>query len=324
MFAVAASRPYISTLIVLAVFVAAGIAAALTAAGEDIWHQITALSLSQMAVLLLLSLCNYVFRAARWWLYGRAIGIPLRLIQVLRHYFGGFALTMTPGRVGELIRVRWMMRETGVAPERAAPLVLVDRAADLVVMALLLAISIVLFAGGLAGGWTVVGLALFVAMVATRPTLFRWAVTQLWRIVGRNPRFFARLRRAGLALRPFSVPAIALPAFVLGFAGWFAEGYAFYLLMDWMGHPLPLWTCVGIFIFSTMTGGATGMPGGLGGAEAAMVALLSLQGVPLEVSIPATAIIRITTLWFAIGLGLLVFPLAEAAAARGDHALERD
>ena len=66
-----------------------------------------------------------------------------------------------------------------------------------------------------------------------------------------------------------------------------------------------------IFTFSTLAGGLTGAPGGVGGAEAAMVALLSMQGVPLETSLPATAIIRVTTLWFAIGLGLLVFPFAE-------------
>jgi len=42
-----------------------------------------------------------------------------------------------------------------------------------------------------------------------------------------------------------------------------------------------------------------------------VVALLSLKGIPLEVSVPATAIIRITTLWFAIAIGLVAFPIAE-------------
>ena len=42
-----------------------------------------------------------------------------------------------------------------------------------------------------------------------------------------------------------------------------------------------------------------------------MIAILGMKGVPLEISLPATAIIRITTLWFAIGIGLAVFPFAE-------------
>ena len=55
-----------------------------------------------------------------------------------------------------------------------------------------------------------------------------------------------------------------------------------------------------------------------------MVALLSLQGVPLEISLPATAVIRITTLWFAIGIGLLVFPVAERLSRNAEHGLENN
>ena len=43
-----------------------------------------------------------------------------------------------------------------------------------------------------------------------------------------------------------------------------------------------------------------------------MVGLLLLEGIPLEVALPATAVIRLTTLWFAILIGLGIFPYAEA------------
>ena len=89
-----------------------------------------------------------------------------------------------------------------------------------------------------------------------------------------------------------------------------------------MGADIGFWTAAAIFTFSTLAGGLTGAPGGVGGAEAAMVALLGLQGIPLETSVPATLIIRVTTLWFAIGLGLLVFPFAEAKSKKAEHALE--
>ena len=316
------ASPYRSTLIVLAIFVACGVLAFFTASGEDIWHQITLLSFAQIGILLALSLVNYTFRATRWFLYGRALGLDLGLWQVMRHYLGGFALTMTPGRLGELVRVRWINRETGASVERTAPLALVDRAADLASSGLLLAAAMLIMAGGISGGIPVAIFAIIAAIVATRPTLFRWCVTRLYKIIGYKPRLFARARRAAQSLKPFSQPKVAIPAFALGFIGWFAEGYALYLLLTWMGAEISVWACVGIFVFSMMTGGATGLPGGIGGAEAAMLALLSIQGIPLEIAIPATAIIRITTLWFAVGLGVLFFPLAEAASSRGRHGLE--
>ncbi|MCB2135130.1 MAG: flippase-like domain-containing protein, partial [Rhodobacteraceae bacterium] len=101
-----------------------------------------------------------------------------------------------------------------------------------------------------------------------------------------------------------------------------AEGYAFHLLLGWMGSDIGLWKAISIFVFSTLAGGLTGAPGGVGGAEAAMIALLAMDGIPLETSVPATAIIRVTTLWFAIALGAAIFPFAERQSKRGAHALE--
>jgi glycosyltransferase 2 family protein len=311
-----------ASLAVFAIFLICAGLALWVASGEAIWHQVLALSLAQIAVLLVLSLMNYGLRGWRWYHYTRALGLKMQLVQVMRHYIGGFALTMTPARVGEMVRMRWIARETGAKLETLAPLVLVDRAGDLASTGLLLAFSLTLGAVGIAGGLPVALIAVIVALIATRPTLFGACVKGTYRLIGRWPRLFVKMRRAARALHPFSAPMIMFPALLAGGIGWFAEGFAFYLLLDWMGAQVGLWTAVSIFLFAMMTGGATGMPGGVGGAEAAMLALLSIQGVPLEISLPATAIIRITTLWFAIGLGMAIFPIAESIATRKRHALE--
>lgn len=278
---------------------------------EETAAQLGRLQLWQVAVLLALSTTNYALRGLRWHGLARRLGLPTGLMQDLRHYIGGFAMSVTPGRVGELVRMRWIRRETGWAFERSAPLVLMDRAGDLAVMGLLLALSVSLAAGGMAGALPVTVLALGAALLATRPRLLAGLVTLAYRALGRFPRIFARARATARSLARFSHgPTLAL-ALALGGLGWLAEGYAFHLLLGWMGADIGLWKAVAIFIFATLAGGLTGAPGGLGGAEAAMVALLSLDGVGLDVSIPATAVIRLTTLWFAIALGLAAFPLAE-------------
>jgi len=308
--------------LLLAMFVVGLISVAAATGWRETLDQIASLSAVQVAILLVLSLGNYALRGLRWHLYTNAMGLGTGLLQDLRHYIGGFAMTVTPGRLGELVRMRWIRRETGTAFEHCAPLVLVDRAADLASTGLLLAVAVGLSAMGLSGGLVVAALAVGIAVVVTRPKLLRALVIVVWKLVGRAPRLFVRARRGALALAPFSTARVAPPALLLGAIGWFSECYAFYLLLDWLGADIPLWTATSIFLFAMMTGGATGAPGGLGGAEAAMIALLGLQGVPLAISLPATAIIRLTTLWFAILLGLAVFPLAEARSKRGAHAVE--
>lgn len=311
----------IALLAALFAFVIAGLAGLAAATGwEETKHQLMQLTFAQVGILLGLSLVNYLFRGARWHLFSNRLGLPTGLVQDIRHFIGGFAMSVTPGRVGELIRMRWLRRETGWAVERTAPLVLMDRASDLAAMALILAGGIALSAGGIAMAMPVAVLALGAAFVATRPKLLSYFVTLLYRAFGKFPRLMARIRMAARSLGVFSSGPIMASALALGLIGWIAEGYAFHLLLMWMGADIGIAKAVAIFTFSTLAGGLTGAPGGVGGAEAAMVALLSIEGVPLDVSIPATAVIRLTTLWFAILIGLAVFPLAERISSKAEHA----
>ena len=309
----------------LVVLVFAGLAALAAATGwAETRAQVAKLHLWQLLVLLALSLTNYAFRGLRWHLFSEHLGLPLGYLASFRHFLGGFAMSVTPGRLGELVRMRWIGRETGWRFERTAPLVLVDRASDLAALGLLLGISLAFSATGISFGIPVTVLALAAAIVATRPTLLRAIATWGHKATGRFARLFAKIRRAANALSAFSSPLAMSLAGVLGVVGWYAEGYAFHLLLAWMGADIGLAKAVAIFVFSGLAGGLTGAPGGIGGAEAAMVALLTLEGVPLEASVPATLIIRVTTLWFAILLGLLVFPVAERISLRKKYALEND
>lgn len=291
---------------------------------EETRAQLMKLSFGQALFLLLLSLVNYLFRGVRWHVFARRLGLPTGLWQNLRHFLGGFAMSVTPGRVGELVRMRWLWRETGWRFEQTAPLALVDRASDLSAMGLILGLTLAFSTTGIAGGIPVTILALIAAIAATRPALLAWLATLGHRFTGRFGRIWAKARRAARSLSAFASPRLMVLAALLGTVGWIAEGYAFHLLLVWMGADIGLAKAIAIFVFSTLAGGLTGAPGGVGGAEAAMVALLALEGVPLEVSLPATAIIRITTLWFAIGLGFLVFPIAERHSKRQRHGLEKD
>jgi uncharacterized protein (TIRG00374 family) len=60
-----------------------------------------------------------------------------------------------------------------------------------------------------------------------------------------------------------------------------------------------------------LAGAISFLPGGLGGAEAAMVALLLTNGVVLGTAVLATVICRAVTLWFAVLLGIVAMLILE-------------
>jgi uncharacterized protein (TIRG00374 family) len=123
---------------------------------------------------------------------------------------------------------------------------------------------------------------------------------------------FVRLRRVARHLAPFMRVRVLVPTLAIGVVGWALEGVAFWLLLDWLGATIPPTTAAAIFLVAVLSGALSGLPGGLGGTEATAVGLLLLQGVAPETAILATAIIRIATLWFAVAIGLCVFPAAES------------
>ena len=170
---------------------------------------------------------------------------------------------------------------------------------------------------GTSATWWLLAVAVLLVWIACRPRLLEFVLVRVWKIIGGpRPRLFVRIRRLIRRLTPFMRMSLLVPTVGIGVLGWALEGTAFYLLLGWLDAPLPLWTAMAIFLIAVLSGALSGLPGGLGGTEASAVALLVLQDVPLETAILATIIIRVTTLWFAVLIGLIVFPIAESKSRK--------
>ena len=102
--------------------------------------------------MLALSLVNYLTRAARWQLFTSRLGMSVPFTHTLKYYFAGFAMTTTPGKVGEALRLWFMERAHGYGYTRIAPLFVGDRLSDLNAMVALCVIGLGAFSGY---GWAV-------------------------------------------------------------------------------------------------------------------------------------------------------------------------
>lgn len=294
-------------------FFAAILVAAVALTGwEDAIDAVAALGVVKLVLLSGLALAHYLIRALRWHIMVRTGGVETSWGTNALHFFGGFAMTATPGRVGELVRLRWLMRATGKGFGRLLPIAFADRAIELASIVGLIALCLVATNLGSGSVWWVLAVGAGVVWVACRPKALLLAVNGLYRLAGRRkPRLFVKLRRLTRRLDPFMRLPIFLPVLAIGILGWAFEGVAFWLLLTWLSQEIALTTATAIFLTAVLSGALSGLPGGLGGTEATSVALLLLQGIPLEIAVLATAIIRIATLWFAVALGFVILPFAE-------------
>lgn len=261
-------------------------------------------SLPVILQLLALSLVNYGLRFARWHYYLHRLGSSVPLRHDLRIYIGGFALTTTPGKAGEMARTFWL-RPYGVPATVSIAAFLSERLQDFLGVVLLSSLGATLYRHG---EWVLALSAVLVlsAMIVLYvPAVSRRALTGMtagsgWAgTLGRRIAEVMALTRGCFGARDFVL------GLALGLAAWGAEACGFFLLLKALGAPVPLPTAVGIYSLAMLAGAISFMPGGLGGSEAAMILLLSACAVPAVLAVSATLLIRLTTLWFAVFLGIL-------------------
>lgn len=111
-----------------------------------------------------------------------------------------------------------------------------------------------------------------------------------------------------IAFRECFSTRVLLFATGLGIIAWMAEAVALYIILFFLGYEINLITAAFIYGFSLVIGGITLLPGGLGGAEFTMLQLLLINQIPPAIAVTATLIIRLTSLWFSVVLGLIALP----------------
>lgn len=256
-------------------------------------------------VALLLSLVNYALRIARWTLYLSRLGYSLPLGFSALTYVAGFAFTLSPGKVGEMMRGRYYQK-IGVPLSGTAAAFFIERLMDLLSMLALAFLAVSTSNDYDVLIWSAVAaIALLLAALAYSPweRISRW-VDEKHKLPARLERVLHGITHTLLAARNLLTLPILAASFGLGLIAWGAEGVGLMTIgaispgvaMDWM-------TATGIYSVAVIVGALSFLPGGLGGTEAVMIALLAAHGYPLPDAIVLTLVCRLLTLWFAVAIG---------------------
>jgi uncharacterized membrane protein YbhN (UPF0104 family) len=271
-----------------------------------------------IAAVLVTSICNYFLRFVCWQYFMKALGHTIPCRRNLPIYLSGLAMTATPGKAGELVRGVFL-KPYGVPHARSFILFFWDRLSDLAGV-LVLAVA----AGGLLAsgyGGLLPGVLLVVILLwVLRPG--GPAFSQVMRLLAAYlPR---RLRVHGLTLVRLRhvdsrlTPALAFLGMMLGTAAYGAHGIGLCILAHAAGTPIDLTGAILVITVSTLMGAAVLVPGGAGMVEVTSVVLLSALGVPEAEAVALGVVHRLTTFWFALGLGAgcLVMLIRERSYAR--------
>jgi len=264
-----------------------------------------------LAALALASL-NYLVRFVRWHYYLKVLGLAVPAGHSFLVFLAGFSLTVTPGKLGEVVKALLLRESHGIPAARTAPIVVAERFTDL--MGLLLLACVGIFTFKIDPRFLLIGAGLigFGLLVVSAPPI----ATFLVRLSGHvpivrrlTPKLDEAYRTTALLLRPRPL----VLGLALSVVSWFFECAAFWAVVHgFSGAAVELQAATFIYASMTVAGALSFLPGGLGVTEAGMLAMLGelATGCGRSVAAAATFVTRLCTLWFAVLVGiaaLLIF-----------------
>lgn len=297
--------------VVLGMLIYAGFALAADA-GELLRH------LDQVPILVIIGACglssiNYGLRFLKWHAYLHLLGIKIGPAHSLLVFLAGLIMAISPGKVGEVIKSVLLKRSRDISIARTAPIVVAERLTDLLGLFIIAGFGIIAFQYGVvAFGLTLLGIISLLVLLQS-PSLIKALldVVEKLPVVGRYRSDFDRAydsTKTLLKWRPLTA------ATVLSALAWSMEALAFAWILHHLGVSAPL-LFEAFFVFSTSTllGALSFLPGGLGVTEGSMAGLLVWLDLFSDISpaLAATYLIRFTTLWFGVIVGILAFLLYE-------------
>lgn len=265
-----------------------------------------------LPAIFLLAPLNYFFRYIKWNYYLRRAGIfpQPRMNRLI--FLSGLAMTITPGKAGELLKC-YLLKEHCNAPfSRTVPVVLAERLSDGLALVVLAAAGSMAFPYG-RYILPVVFVVLVLAMAVFHfERLFHYLLRLLrsrglrrgWEWILGAACFLGEFQQT--ARRLFSFSAI-LFAVCLGVFSWGLEGLVVFLAVKALGGEISLLVSIFVVSFSSIVGALSFLPGGVGAAEGSIMALLLLAGLGKEMAAATTLITRFSTLWLGVLLGLAGF-----------------
>ena len=256
---------------------------------------------------------NYVLRFLKWEFYLSRLdirGVPK--VDSFLTYLSGFVLTVTPGKVGEVFKSLVLFESHGVPMTKTAPIVVAERATDVLGIVALIVFGSLGFSGGLV--WAGIGTALVVTLIGViaSESLSMKLIALVGKMPGRIGRMAPKLEAAYGSLATMLHPRNLFVPTVLSAASWLLECLALWVILGGFGQTTSIPLSTFFYATSTLVGAIVPVPGGLGVTESALMGQMTELGhVDKGIATAAMILVRFATLWFAVVVGFIALSLMK-------------
>ena len=241
----------------------------------------------------------------RWHLMLRNSGIELPLKKNFLIYLSGFALSVTPGKLGELLKSQIIKSNFGTPRTSTAPLILVERLYNLIGM-----ISIAFF------GLLYFEISSYIIIISAILVITGFTIISSEKLFIKSLKIFEKIKFTAKLITPLQDSykivrkstrgPIVVYCSGLSITAWLIELLAVYFVFLGFGiFDLSYFQIVQVYTASIFLGAASLLPEGIGVVEGSLIGLLSVHGVEISTAPTLVIVIRILTLWYGVIAGLV-------------------
>ena len=272
---------------------------------EEVAAGFSQLSALSWIALSAISLLHFLLRFVRWQVYLMRLGHDIPLVASGLIYLSGFALTTSPGKIGESWRSVYLVPR-GVPFSHVLAGFFAERYTDLLAISILSCLAITLYSGPtwpfLIGAVALIAILLVLRLPGLPRRVDAWAETTKLSRLAASLRGLSKMLRASADLLSERITIFAV---VVALVSWGLHGLILFAVVELLGYEANVWQMIGIYAFAMLIGALSLIPGGVGSADATMILMLTLTGLDAPGAAIVTLVCRVLTLWFAVLLGLL-------------------
>jgi len=248
----------------------------------------------------------------RWNILLKNSGIHIPLKENFLIYFAGFALSVSPGKSGEILKSILLKNKFNIKRTTSVSIIFVERFYDIVGALIVTLVGIVYLGIEFLP-------AIIIASILVAFILFSVYSKTSFNLLIKLINKFKFLKKFSFAIgnsrdviKESSTIKIGLVSSLLTIIYRLIEAIAVYFILLGFGiDVIPYFALAAAYSASIILGAVTMIPGGLGVTEGSLAGLLSLQNIEIGTALTLSIIIRLFTTWFAVIVGLISLKLSK-------------
>ncbi|MBL77295.1 MAG: hypothetical protein CL763_10300 [Chloroflexi bacterium] len=270
-----------------------------------------------LPIILILLPTGWLFLYLRWQFLLKNIGATFSHKMNFQIFLSGFALGVTPGKVGELLKSQLLKNNFNIPRKTTAPIILIERFYNAVGLLIISCFGILVFDFSALVLFITGILLSFIFFILRSKLLFSKFIKQISRVKFLS-KYSVSLEDSYDIIEKSTKFKVFFVSSMLSGIYWIIESIAVYFILLALGiNIIDFLTIIPIYATSMILGVASFIPGGLIVTEGTLAGLLNLHGLELTLALSVVIIIRIFTLWYPVIVGF--FALKFSGAFKINH-----